>query len=115
MDFDYNAGGEYDGAYYPALKPLSEAIRRESPSLCQFFIYEPGNGTRYDVLISTFNTGYSVQHNVSIVNMGRSMMFSGPFSMVALSYMKEKLNLNYGDCYALIPLINAYLEGFDHE
>jgi len=111
MDFDFSKGGEDFGRYYPALKPISEACKQFADNAyCSFYQYEPGNGTRYDVIFSRYPTKYGIQTVMTIANMGKSMILSGEVGMHSLGYMKEKLNLGEGDCYALIPLINHFYE-----
>ena len=107
----FKAGGVWQGMYYPKLKNVNQAIcRRISPSDADYFHYEPGNGTRYDVLFSTYNDGYGQKTVMTLVNMRKAMIISNEMSLVNIGYMQEKLDLGEGDCYALIPLINHYLE-----
>jgi hypothetical protein len=110
MEFDYQKGGEEYGRYYPALKPIKESTMYVSHvTPCSYYQYEPGNGTRYDVVFSEYPTKHGMQQLMTIANMGRSMILSGEVGMYSLSYMREKLGLGEGDCYALLQLINWYM------
>jgi hypothetical protein len=106
----FKDGGEWMGKYYPKLKDVNQAIlKRQTPSNSDFFVYEPGNGTHYEVLFSTYN--HYGQHTVmTIINMRKSMILMQPMDLINIGYMREKLDLGEGDCYALIPLINKYFE-----
>lgn len=107
--FDFVQGGEFSGCYYPALKPMKDAIKfsyvDEHVGVYQ---YEPGNGTRYDVIINEVPTPYGMQVVLTLVNFRKSMIIPSPMGMHSLGYMVEKLNINPGDCYALLPLINCW-------
>ena len=107
----FKAGGVWQGVYYPKLKPIFAAVPSAvEAEFCSYFQYEPGNGTRYDVLFSTYNDGYGSKTVMTLVNMRKAMIISNEMSLVNIGYMQEKLDLGEGDCYALIPLINHYLE-----
>jgi len=107
----FKAGGVWQGMYYPKLKNVNEATcKRVAPHNADYFHYEPGNGTRYEVLFSTFNDGWGSKTVMTLVNMRKAMIISNEMSLVNIGYMQEKLDLGEGDCYALIPLINHYLE-----
>jgi hypothetical protein len=110
MDFNYAEGGTHLGAYYPSLKPVPEAIRFTDGS---YFHYEPGNGTRYEVIFTKFDAEHEKgQVVMTVVCPRRTAMFvDREMGMYSLGYMQEKLVGMYnGDCYALIPLINHYLK-----
>lgn len=105
----FETGGEWMGKYYPKLKDVNEAIvKRRGPTNQDYFQYEPGNGTRYDVLFSTYNDGYGQKTVMTLVNMRKAMILTQQMDLINMGYMKEKLDLGEGDCYALIPLINFY-------
>lgn len=111
MDFDYEKGGEMFGGYYPPLKPPLTAIKGFTlPVKSVFYIYEPGNGTHYEVLFTTYNNVYGRETVMTLVNFRKSMVLPGPVEMHSLDYMQEKLQINEGDCYALIPLINQFFK-----
>ena len=106
MDFNFEAGGVAFGGYFPALKNVNASIRRRKGD---FFVYEPGNGTRYDVLFGVQDTGFGEEVVMSVVNMRKCMIISGQVGIQSMSYIQEKLELGAGDCYALIPLINFFI------
>lgn len=114
MDFNYEKGGEDCGCYYPPLKPVLDAIRFESGwKDHSYFHYEPGNGTRYEVIFTRFRTEY-VEGDRTVMTVicprNAAMIVSGELGMYSLTYMQEKLKILEGDCYALIPLVNHYLK-----
>ena len=111
MGFDFQSGGEEFGVYFPALKSVGEAIKSQAIDYSSvFYDYQPGNGTRYEVLFNSFRTKYGRRTVMTIVNMNASMELNGELGIVSIGYMKEKLGLLDGDCYALIQLVNSYLE-----
>ena len=111
-DLDFENGSVQNGQYYPALRPMAKAIRRDSPPIyTAAYEYEPGNATRYVVVFNTYDFGYGQETVMTVANMNTSMIIPGPFfSPAQIGYMVEKLKLLEGDCYALMPLINHYLE-----
>ena len=111
MGFDYQVGGEEYGVYYPALKPVDQAIKVQHGIINSvFYDYQPGNGTRYEVLFNSFETKYGRRTVMTIINMNASMELNGSLGIMSIGYMKEKLGLLDGDCYAIIQLVNTYLE-----
>jgi hypothetical protein len=111
-ELNFEKGSVQYGVHYPALKPVAAAIKREGKFInTALYEYEPGNATRYVVLFATYNTGYGPETVMTVVNMNASMIIPGRFfSPSQIGYMKEKLGILEGDCYALMPLVNAYLE-----
>lgn len=110
MDTDFQKGGVLGGLYYPALQPINKAIKRGYlTSDSTYYVYEPGNATKYEVIFTTYNDGYELKTVMTLANMGKSMYIAGAMTLTALGYLEEKLGLNKGDCYALIPLINHYM------
>jgi hypothetical protein len=109
MPFDFEKGGEAYGMYFRPLKPVAAATVTNAPTLGNFYHYEPGDGTRYEVIFSTYNTGYGLQTVMTLVNFNSSMVIPGRMDLVDIDYMHEKLKLTHGSCYALMPLINYYL------
>lgn len=108
MDFSVN---RIEGdRFYPALKTVSEASTRLHVAESVSCVYQPGNGTRYEVVFSKFDHGYGPETVMTIINMRKAMIIPSAMGMHSLGYMQEKLGLGEGDCYALIPLINSYLE-----
>ena len=111
MGFDYQSGGIFYDKYYPALRPVNQAIKKlKTADFSAFYLYEPGNATRYEVLFTTYNDGYGPKTVMTLINFRKSMIITNEMSPTSLGYMQEKLDLGEGDCYALIPLINQYLE-----
>lgn len=112
MSFDFSKGGEINDMYFPALKPVDEAIKSSAlPTHSSFFNYQPGNGTLYEVVFTTWSPRPGSTRTVmTLVNFRRSMEVSGKMDLYSLGYMREKLGFGEGDCYALIPLINRYFE-----
>ena len=95
---------------YPP-QPVGVAIKEQVGLLhAVYYDYQPGNGTRYEVLFNSFRTKYGRRTVMTIVNMNASMELNGELGIVSIGYMKEKLGLLDGDCYALIQLANTYLE-----
>ena len=122
--FDFQKGGEVDGILYPALRPLEKAvIRRDSLGDAEFVHYEPGNGTRYEVFI-VLRPGsirgaddWYPYGAIAVVNFGRPASMALPEHDLGLhdvDYIHEKMGVNLGDAYALIPLINDFIERHDH-
>lgn len=111
-ELNFEKGGELYGCYYPALKPVAAAIKEsEAPFHSAYYVYEPGNATRYQVLFNTTKTKWGLETVMTLVNFRKSMIIPGKFlSPSQIGYMHEKLDINEGDCYALMPLINNYLE-----
>lgn len=110
MDFDYEKGGEEWGTYYPPLKaPWRGGIVFSDGT---YFHYEPGNGTRYEVLFTRFDTEYEKNRVAMTVLCPRNaaMIIPDELGLHSLGYMQEKLKMLEGDCYALIPLVNQYLK-----
>ena len=111
MAFDFQAGGEQYGVYFPALKTVGESIKSQVGLINSvFYDYQPGNGTRYEVLFNTFETKHGRRTVMTLVGFRKSMELSGSMGLHSIDYLREKLGLGGGDCYALIPLINAYFE-----
>ena len=113
-DLNFETGSVQNGQYFPALRPMHAAITKDSPPVyTAHYEYEPGNATRYVVVFNTYDTGYGPETVMTVVNMNAAMIIPGPFhSPSQIGYMQEKLKLLEGDCYALMPLINHYLEEF---
>lgn len=109
MDFDFSAGGEQFGKYFPPLKPVAAAVSRVHNDESYSCVYQPGNGTRYEVAFSRYNIGNGPETVMTIINMRKAMIIPSYMGMHSIGYMTEKLGLGEGDCYALIPLINAYI------
>ena len=111
-DLNFETGGVYYDLYFPALKPVDRAIRKvRATDSSSFYHYEPGNGTRYEVIFTAYNAGFGPEVVMTLVNFRKAMVITGPmFSPSQIGYMKEKLDMGEGDCYALMPLINHYLE-----
>jgi hypothetical protein len=111
-DLNFETGGEQYGMYFPPLRPLAKAIRRDTPPVyTAAYEYEPGNASRYVVVFNTYDFGYGQETVMTVANLNASMIVPGPFhSPSQIGYMAEKLGLLEGDCYALMPLINHYLE-----
>ncbi len=114
--FDFSKGRVVHGRFLDSLRDLDRAIKVEAQSgRSYYFDYEPGNGTKYRVLFS-YAPGYDVGEKeivMTIINFGRSMIIPGGKmdTVGQLDYMHEKLgNLNIADCYALMPLINFFLQ-----
>ena len=114
MSFDFQKGGELLGTFYPALKPVSKAVR-ETRTLVHGnrYVYEPGNATRYEVVFATFMTDWGEETSMTLTNFGKCMVLSGPVGMYSLGYLQEKLGMKEGDCYALLQLINTYFKELD--
>jgi hypothetical protein len=106
-EHDFEKGGVIFGKFFPGLKVPAVAVRVSKNIESMYFDYEPGNMTRYQVLFSDL-AGQRVV--MTIVNMRKAMELSGPMNETSIGYMEEKLGLNAGDCYALIPLINHYFD-----
>lgn len=107
-----------DETYYPQLKPLDQAVVACHPVLGEFYHYEPGNGTRYEVILTrriARDPDYYPRVVVSIVNFGRGRSMVIPMGVPLdkhnISYMREKMGILEGDAWALIPLINRFMEG----
>lgn len=109
MPFDFEKGGERFGIYFRPLKPVVSATVVRANASGSFYHYEPGDGTRYDVLFSTYDTGYGLQVVMTLVNFNTSMIIPGRVDLIDLDYMHEKIKITHGSCYALMPLINHYL------
>lgn len=115
-EFNYQQGGNEYGKYYPALKPTELAIHCEAEGSSTYYHYEPGNGTRYEVIFTEIELKEQFEKELIIVMTiiqprRRSMITpSYNFHMKDLGYMMEKLEMHEGDCYALIQLINIYLD-----
>lgn len=115
---------ERNGVYYPELKPLDKAIRFMAEGHSQFFIYEPGNGTRYEVFITFRHPGRGAFKDarfqedfpfgsICIVNFDRpcSMpLIPYRYSIDDVGYIADKMDILAGDAWALVPLINSFLE-----
>ena len=111
MDFNFQTGGVQNDVFYPALKPVGVAIKEQVGLLhAVYYDYQPGNGTRYEVVFNSFKTEYGRKTVMTVANFNCSMELNYPLGLVSIGYMKEKLGLREGDCYALIPLINTFLE-----
>ena len=106
-EFDFTKGGTFAGGYFPPLKSLSSALRSWEEASSIHFLYEPGNGTRYDVLLTTTQSG---ETTLTLINFRKAMVIPSEMGVWNMTYMQEKLGINLGDCYALIPLINSYLK-----
>lgn len=107
---DFSVSRIEGNKFFPALKPVSAASTRAHVDESYSCVYQPGNGTRYEVVFSKFNNGLGPEIVMTIVNMRKAMIIPSQMGMHSLGYMQEKLGLGEGDCYALIPLINSYLE-----
>jgi hypothetical protein len=107
---DFSVSRIEGNKFFPALKHVSEATSRVHVNESYSCVYQPGNGTRYEVVFSKFNNGNGPEIVMTIVNMRKAMIIPSQMGMHSLGYMQEKLSLGEGDCYALIPLINDYLE-----
>mgnify|MGYP005831235951 CR=1 FL=1 len=114
MEFDYEKGGEEFGVYYPPLKPVAKAIKFSSVGPdSAYYHYEPGNGTRYEVVFVRHLNGYSEVEQVTMAvtcPRNAAMIVPEKLGMYSLGYMQEKLKMLEGDCYALIPLVNYHME-----
>jgi len=107
---DFEKGGVIYGKFFPGLKTVAASVSRSKEGKSWFGIYQPGNGTRYEFIFSEYDFGHGPETMLTIVNMRKCMIIPGPmFPDTSIGYMVEKLGLNEGDCYALIPLINDYL------
>ena len=111
-ELNFEKGGQHYGVYFPALRPAYAAIKGSGKFIhSAFYEYEPGNATRYEVAFNTIDHGYGPETVMTVVNFRKSMIVNGPmFSPSQIGYMKEKLDIGEGDCYALMPLINHYFE-----
>jgi hypothetical protein len=107
---DFSVSRIEGNRFYPALKSVAEASTRAHNANSYSCVYQPGNGTRYEVVFSEFNNGNGPEIVMTIVNMRKAMIIPSQMGMHSLGYMQEKLGLGEGDCYALIPLINDFLE-----
>lgn len=112
FELNFKEGSSHGSVYYPPLKSVPQAIEdSDFGGKSVFYRYEPGNATRYEVLFSTYRTPWGLETVMTVVNFGKSMVISGPMhSTSQVWYMKGKLDMNEGDCYALMPLVNHYLE-----
>jgi hypothetical protein len=112
MEFDFQQGGERDGIHYPALKPMSQALRDTGAARTIWYNYEPGNATRYEVSFTPRPDrwgGFEVVMAVTVPQRA-AMVLNGKVGLHSLGYMREKLGMLDGDVYALMPLINKYFE-----
>lgn len=108
-EFDFSKGGVIYGKFFPGIKHVSEAVKRTNVSESVAYDYQPGNGTRYDVVFTTDAAGETVMF---LSNFRQGMIIPGPmYPDTSIGYMMEKMpKMQEGDCYALIPLINSFLE-----
>jgi hypothetical protein len=106
---DFSTSRIEGNKFYPALKPVAASISRGHTAESYSCVYQPGNGTRYEVVFSEFDIGNGPETVMTIVNMRKAMIIPSQMGMHSLGYMQEKLGLGEGDCYALIQLINDYL------
>lgn len=120
-NFDFQAGGVYGATYYPSLKSIGEALITNTGGGGQayYYHYEPGNMTRYEVVFCEYTDTYDNQIVLmSIVNPRRATMMiplvRHEWGLHDIAYMKEKLGMGEGDCYALIPLINFHLKAMGY-
>ena len=120
MEFDFTKGGEVDGVYYPALKDPVQAIKFQSGWKDHDYIhYEPGNGTRYEVVFTEIQREYSDEKELVlsvICPAPAAMTIPGGFRrfyLFDLEYFIEKLRMRPGDVYALLPLVNHYTQVLD--
>lgn len=111
-ELNFETGGVHNDLYFPPLKDADKAIVKVVVSdFSAFYHYEPGNGTRYEVVFSTYNDGFGEKTVMTLVNFRKTMVLTSEMRWASqIGYMKEKLGLGEGDCYALMPLINQYLE-----
>lgn len=113
-DMNFEKGGVHGGVHYPPLRPveLGAALRDMGEIVhSAYYQYEPGNATRYDVIFTTYRARWGQQTVMTVVNMKKCMVIPERLEWsYQLGYMQEKLELGAGDCYALMPLVNAYLE-----
>lgn len=130
-EFDFTKGGIVDGIHYPALRPLDQSLKYASQgSRCEFVVYEPGNGTRYEMFLGRRGPmmpdprlgemdEYFPRNFIAIVNFGRPRCMSFPtvrrFGLANIDFICEKMDVQAGDAYALIPLINDFLERHRNE
>lgn len=71
-------------------------------------VYEPGNGTCYEVLIALVDLpGRSGSVNVALLNFGSSARFHGFPSAVSVDYLSSKLRIGHADAEALTRLLAA--------
>ena len=111
-DINFEVSNVIYGKFFPALKPIHAAVRKAGKvTKSEFYHYEPGNGTRYEVAFITYDYGFGLETVMTVANMSKSMVIpSYMLTNSQIGYMQEKLDLGEGDCYALMPLINHYLE-----
>ena len=109
--FDFQKGGVINEVYFRPLKSVADAtVRHETMGDSEYYHYEPGDGTRYEVLFNTYNTGYELQTVMTLVNFGTSMIIPFKLGLGDIGYMHEKLQITSGSCYALIQLANAFFK-----
>lgn len=98
------------GVFYPRLRHPKLACRQfpRWGAGFEYLEYEPGNCTRYEVLIGSL-PGMRVL--LAVVNMRVCMELPGKQDPFRTGYMQEKLGLGEGDCYALAWLANWYFDG----
>lgn len=124
--FDFTKGGRVDDVSYPPLRPLEKACtHRAERGTSEFAVYEPGNGTRYEVLFARRGwipgeimldpaDDFFPRTVVAILNFGRPCVMVLPevrqLGLGNIDYMCKKMGIDAGDAYALIPLINDFLE-----
>ena len=111
MSQNFQIGVLENDTWYPALKTVQAAIVSQIGHVNSvFYDYQPGNGTRYEVLFNSFMTKYGRRTVMTLVNFNASMELNGSLGMASIGYMREKLGMLEGDCYALIQLVNMHLE-----
>jgi hypothetical protein len=67
------------------------------------FVYQPGNGSRFDVTLTPLEDGSVL---LSLANFNSCMVING---YAAPSYCEEKLALTHGDAQAISKMITKYL------
>lgn len=111
-DLNFQQDNEIYGVLFPALLPVEKAIKRQTGSVeSRYYTYEPGNMTRYDVIFNVYDAGWGPEMVMTIINLNTAMVIpSRMHSPTQISYLKDKLGLGEGDCYALMQLINYHME-----
>jgi hypothetical protein len=101
---------EIHGAYVSDVRTPEESIRYATDEgVATFYLYEPGNATRYEVVFTSIpGQLHGGRDYMSVVNFRKAMEVHQGMGEHSVSYMQEKLNLGISDCYALSKLIEHH-------
>lgn len=84
-----------------------------------FVSHQPGNGTRYDFLITHLpenfpGCGREGGLSINLINFNRSMVLT-KLMFVEWSYISEKFRLNKPEAEIVVDVINMYYEKLQNE